>query len=68
MTLDEVIQYYVDLLIIQYRQKPRARATVAAFVRAAVADGLPPALADAFDIDTASGAQLDILAKYIGVS
>jgi hypothetical protein len=68
MTTEEVVQYYVDLLILQYRRKPNARRTVAAFVREAVADLLWLRLADAFDLETASGRQLDILAKYIGLS
>jgi hypothetical protein len=68
MTTEEVIQYYVDRLIIQYRQKPRARATVAAFVREAVANLWVLKLADAFNLETARGKQLDLLAKYIGIT
>jgi hypothetical protein len=68
MTADEVVQYYVDLLILQYRRKPNARRTIAAFVREAVAGLLFLKLADAFNLETASGKQLDLLAKYIGLT
>jgi hypothetical protein len=67
MTSEEIVNYYVDRLILQYHEKPRARATVAAFVREAVANLLFLRIADAFDLETASDARLDILAKYIGI-
>jgi hypothetical protein len=67
MTSEEITKYYVDLLILQYRLKPAARATVAAFVRQVVADNAALILSSAFDLDTATGRQLDIIAKYIGV-
>jgi len=68
MTAEEITQYYVDLLILQYRRKKNARATVGAFVRQVVANLLWLRLADAFDLDTAEGDQLDMLAKYIGIT
>lgn len=67
MTTDEIVSQYVDLLILQYRNKAKARATVDTFIRPAIVDQLPLALQDAFNIDTAVGKQLDILGKYIGV-
>ncbi|AWI10321.1 DUF2612 domain-containing protein [Ereboglobus luteus] len=68
MTSEEIVNYYVDRLILQYRQKPKARATIAAFVREVVAGCLHLRLHDAFDIETAAGKQLDTLAKYIGLT
>ena len=68
MTSEEITNYYVDWLILQYRMKPKARKTIAAFAREVVADLLHLRLVEAFDLDTASGAQLDILGKYIGLA
>jgi hypothetical protein len=67
MTSEEITKYYVDLLILQYRLKPAARATVAAFIRQAVADNTALLLSPAFDLDTAAGRQLDTITKYVGV-
>lgn len=59
--------YYVARLILQYRGLPRARATVAINSKAAVADMIFAQIGPAFDLATATGKQLDILGKYIGV-
>lgn len=67
MTIDEQIQYYADLLIIQYRNKAAAQATVQSVAREALIDNLPLVLADAFNLDTAVGVQLDTIGKYAGV-
>lgn len=67
MTVEEIVQYYIDLLIMQYRGKAKAEATIESLVTNVIADQLPLTLQDAFDIETAVGAQLDILGKYIGV-
>lgn len=66
-TLQEIAEYYVDRLILQYRTKPRARATVAIAVKQALADDLASSLAAAFDLESAVGAQLDVIGKYVGV-
>jgi hypothetical protein len=60
--------YYSNLLILQYHNKPKAVATIKALAGLAAYDGLPFAVRDAFDINTASGKQLDVLGKYIGFS
>ena len=65
--LDTSITYYLGRLIYQYQQ-PNANDTVSILVKQILADGLPWALQDAFDLNTAVGPQLDILGKYIGVS
>lgn len=67
MSIDEIVSYYTDLLIIQYRSLVKAKATVDALVRPTVIDQLPVSVQDAFEIDTAIGNQLDTIAKYIGV-
>ena len=68
MTDLEIAQYYADLLIMQYRDKPKATATVTAFAQMLVDGQLPLAVQNAFDINTAVGGQLDIIGKYAGVT
>lgn len=60
-------EYYQNLLIIQYRNKEKARKTVGTVVDEIIADNILITIEDAFDIETAEGVQLDILGKYIGV-
>ena len=64
----ELVQYYRNLLIIQYRGKERAGDTVSAFVSEALIYELIRDVEGAYDIDTAVGNQLDIIGKYVGVS
>lgn len=65
---DELKKYYADLLIVQYRGKPKARSMIEALVEQVLMDQLPSQLEDAFDLDTAVGRQLDILGSRLGVS
>ena len=67
MTDGELQIYYANLLIIQYRQKPQAYATIKATTKAAIINQLPLAVQNAFDLETAVGVQLDILGKYVVV-
>lgn len=64
----EIIDYYANLLILQYVGEPRAYATVQTVVTGVVMDQLPLSVENAFEIGTAVGAQLDILGKYVGVT
>ncbi len=75
MTTDDLIAYYVDLLIMQYANQPHARATVEAYVRQAVADQIVAQVRDGFNFavtpiglqtDSAAGVQLDVVAAYRG--
>lgn len=68
MTKQELIDYYASLLIMQYSEKPNAVAMIKALVEPVIMDKLPLDVMDAFDIDTAVGDQLDIIAKYVGIS
>lgn len=68
MTLRDKVDYYVNRLALQYRDRPKARANTAIVVKQAIADDLAASLLSAFDLDTAVGVQLDILGKYLGVS
>lgn len=62
-----LLTYYKNLLIIQYRTKPKAQQTMALMFNQALCDGLPFALARCFDLNTAIGAQLDVLGRIVGV-
>ena len=63
----ELIEYYVNLLIIQYNNKPKARAHISALLFEEMIYDIAIAVRDGFNIETAIGAQLDILSKIIGV-
>lgn len=64
--IDDIKEYYADLLILQYRNKPKARETVKTGVDIYLGDGVILQLASILDIDTAIGAQLDIIGKILG--
>lgn len=68
MTTQEIIDYYANLLILQYKQKPKAYATIQAQVKPVIMDQLPVKVQNAFDVDTAEGVQLDVIGKYVGAS
>ena len=71
MTEDEIeniIDYYVNLLIIQYNNKERARSTIRLFVGELWKNDLYDSVLNGYDIDTATGVQLDVLSKYIGLN
>lgn len=65
--VNAVVDTYVDKLILQYHDKPRARATIAILLKQAVADCLAASLETCFNLGVAVGPQLDTLGKYIGV-
>lgn len=65
-TLETTIEYYKDLLLYQYINLPKARAVIGLLVSQALVDLLPIEVSAAFDLDTATGPQLDILGEYIG--
>lgn len=63
----DVVAYYVAKLALQYRGQPKAAATIALLVQAAVADFFYLQLQNCFNLDDAVGPQLDIIGKYVGV-
>lgn len=67
-TVDQIIEYYTNLLIIQYNKQPKAAATIALFISQLIADGIYFDVKAGYNLDTAVGHQLDVLGKYIGVS
>lgn len=66
-TSQELQNYYADLLILQYKTQPKARATIKALIQELYGSGSPLQIVNGFDIETATGKQLDILGKYIGL-
>ena len=60
-------KYLSSLLIIQYSDKPKATAMIQAVAKMFPVD-IMFAVRDGFDLETATGNQLDILTKYIGIS
>ena len=62
---EELIAYYVNLLILQYRTKTKAPDTIEALITQLMIFDLIEAVENGFDISTAVGVQLDILAKYL---
>ncbi len=63
---EEVREYYANLLILQYRNKPKARETVKTGVDIYSGDGLIYQLPELLNIDSATGAQLDLIGKILG--
>lgn len=62
--IDDLKEYYRNLLILQYKGKERAEATIDLNVEEALVDFLPITVRDSFNLDTAVGAQLDVIGKY----
>lgn len=67
MTIAADLAYYSDLLIVQYRTKTKAVKTVQLIVNQNLIDDFVLTEAGCFDLDTAVGAQLDILGRIVGV-
>lgn len=66
-TVQQLIDYYTNLLIIQYHNKTKARATINLIATEMLANGLILDVKEGYNIDTAVGVQLDIIGKYVGV-
>jgi len=66
MTNDQLVQYYSSLLVVQYKTLPNAQGTIAALVTQEIANQIYSQVLNGFNLDTAVGAQLDILASYVG--
>lgn len=70
--MEEIIKYYINLLILQYRNKPKAKATIESLAKVLFEDINGEVFLlkfqNAFDLDTAELEQLKALSKYIGYS
>jgi len=65
--LETAIEYYKDLLLYQYINQYKSRETIGLLVSQALVDLLPVEISKAFDLETATGPQLDIIGEYIGL-
>lgn len=63
--VEAVKNYYADLLILQYRNKLKARETIKLGAGIYLGDGLIFQLQDVLNIDKAEGKQLDIIGKIL---
>lgn len=68
MTDAEIRAYYINLLILQYKGKPRAEATLDAFLSLVIDGQIFNKIQEIFDVDTASGVNLDLIGKIVGVT
>ena len=66
-TLQNIEEYYTNLLIVQYHNKPKARKTIKLMARLLWTNMVLLQIRDAFDWKTATGMQLDIIGKWVGV-
>lgn len=67
-TLQQLQDYYSNLLIIQYNGAKKATATIKMLVDLILANLLIFQIRDGFDWRTAVGAQLDIIGQWVGVT
>lgn len=70
MTTQDLINYYANLLILQYLGQPRAYATIQTLVTPVIMDQLPTQVMNAYNLlgtNPAVGVQLDVIGKYAGV-
>lgn len=67
--MNDFIQAYLDLLIYQYRNKPKAEAEITAIVKEfGSIFYFYNSFEKEFDLDTARGKQLDIIGRIVGLS
>lgn len=68
LTLLQTLEdYYANLLIIQYNGKPKAAATIKLYVDLLLMNVLLLQIRDAFNLEDATGAQQDIIGKWVGI-
>jgi hypothetical protein len=67
LTLQETLNYYAEQLIIQYNSLPKATQTIQCLANCSVCDGLIFQLQTAFNLATATGEQLAIIGRIVGV-
>ena len=67
MTVNDALTYYSNQLIIQYNSLTKATLTIQCLANCAICDGLVFQLQNAFVLNTATGNQLTILGKIVGV-
>lgn len=71
-TVEQLVDYYVNLLIIQYTSLPKATQTITLLAEIMMASGVFLDVENAYNVypefgPTAVGKQLDVIGKYVGV-
>lgn len=64
MTNVELTEYYANLLILQYKGKPKAEAEIRALINTINIYEIIDEVKNAYNLETAKGNQLDVLGKY----
>lgn len=67
-TLKTLQDYYSNLLIVQYHGKPKADATIRQLTQLIYSTMILMQIQNAFDWETATGKQLDIIGQWVGIS
>ena len=67
-TLEDLKEYYANLLIVQYNGLPKASNTVKMLVELIYIKNILMQIRDGFNWRTAVGKQLDIIGQWVGVS
>lgn len=67
MTLVEITDYYASLLAFLYRNQANASNEIKLYSKQALGDMFIQQLQICYGVDTAIGAQLDVIGKYVGV-
>lgn len=65
--INEMVKYYQNLLIMQYHERLNAKKDIEIKSKNATGDFLLLDMWKYFDVDTAEGAQLDLIGKIVGV-
>lgn len=66
--LNQLEEYYANLLIVQYNGKPKATETIKLLVNLVYINMILMQIRDGFNLATAVGSQLDIIGQWVGVS
>lgn len=66
--IDDLVKYYVSLLIIQYHENDTAKDEIEMATKTFTGDDIFTSILNAFDVDTAVGKQLDLIGKLVGLS
>lgn len=63
----DLVEFYRNLLIIQYNRRPKASATMKLLAETMLANGIYFDVLNGYSVETAVGVQLDVIGKYVGI-
>lgn len=66
--MEELLNYYSNLLIVQYNGKPKAKATIELLTYIMYANLILLQIQNAFDWRVSEGVLLDIIGKWVGIA